>query len=140
MSQRPNYRISLLMNQTLVAKHDVYAGSEDEAFSLAYQTFEARNFPITDISVQEIPEGPANIGLKIEYEDTSIKRRFADYIIIRADSEEQAAVYYNQNLKGGRFWFHANKTDDAGKCVRGNILETYFASCPGYDFSAIKEP
>ena len=83
MSQRPNYRISLLMNQTLVAKHDVYAGSEDEAFSLAYQTFEARNFPITDISVQEIPEGPANIGLKIEYEDTSIKRRFADYIIIR---------------------------------------------------------
>lgn len=119
---------------------DISAENIDEAFHLAYQNLTAteRRF-YTNAMTEEIPEGPTTIGVKFEYYDTAIKRSFTGYIMIRANSEQEAVKYYNENFLGGRFWFKAAKTEPDGKCIRGKVLETYFAGTPGYDADATAE-
>lgn len=115
---------------------DVQAACSDDAFDMAYKMSEATSRAYTDISVEEVPDGPKVIGIEFEYEDTAFKKTFPGYIFIRAYNEAQAVDYYNRHYKGGRFWFHAGKTEENGKCVRGKVLETYYAACPGYDADA----
>lgn len=118
-------------------KHvDIEANSIDEAFSKAYRMPEAQSRIYTDVDIDEIEDGPKVIGIKFEYEDTAFKKRFSDYILIRANSEEEAVEYYNKHYKGGRFWFNAAEDAPDGKCIRGKVLETYFAACPGYHADA----
>ena len=118
---------------------DVSAKDSDEAFGIAYKMPEAKDRRYTDISVQEIKTGPKIIGLEISYYDTALKQTSVGYMFIKAENEDQAVEYYNKHLKGGRFWFNAGKTDPTGKCVRGDILDMYFAISPSYNFDATKE-
>lgn len=115
---------------------DICAVSSEHAFEQAYRMPEAKSEVYTDIDVQEITEGPKVIGVKFEYVDTAMKRSFSDYIFIRANSEEEAVEFYNKNYKGGRFWFKASETAPDGKCIRGDVIATYYAACPGYDADA----
>ena len=115
---------------------DIKASCSDDAFVKAYEMPEATSRIYTEISIEEVPEGPKVIGIEFEYEDTAFKKTFTDYIFIRANDEAQAVDYYNRHYKGGRFWFHAGKTEDDGKCIRGKVLETYYAAVPGYDADA----
>lgn len=133
-----NYRITFndgpLGNKR---KHfDVSAKSSDEAFQLAFMMPEAKSGIYTDVSVEEIPREPSVIGIEFQYYDTYFKQNFTDYIFIKANNETEAVDYYNKHFKDGRFQFKASKTDENGKCIRGKILNTYFAACPGYDADA----
>ena len=115
---------------------DVATKDSDDAFRIAFRLPEAEQFRGHDVMVEEIVEGPQNIGVLFEYEDTVFKRTFKDNVIIRAESEKQAVSWYNQNLKGKRFWFTAGEVKEDGKCVYGRAVDTYFAACPGYHADA----
>lgn len=117
---------------------DFKAEDMDQAFSAALKMPEAADRRFTEVAVEEVAEGEKNIGLEIVYYDTAIRRQFRDYLVIRAINESEAVRYYNKYLKGGRFWFHANKTEPDGKCQRGSVVRTYYAAVPGYDFDATK--
>lgn len=116
--------------------YDVDAENEDEAFSIAYRMPEAKNRIYTDVCVEEIKDGPKVIGIHFQYRDTYFKRDFSGYLFIRAMDEDQAKEYYREHFQEKRFWFNAGKTEPDGKCVRGKILDTYFAACAGYDADA----
>lgn len=132
-----NYRITFYNNETEEhTSYDVYAENSDEAFKQAFKMPEAKSSHYTDVSVEEIPKGPSVIAIKFEAFDTVIKKIFANYIFIKANNEKDAVKYYNENFKNKRFWFDAGKTEDDGKHIRGNIIETYFASVPGYHADA----
>ena len=115
---------------------DVHASCTDDAFAMAYKMSEATNRAYTEVSIEEVPEGPKVIGIKFEYEDTACKKTFTDYLFIRAYNEAQAVDYYDRHYKGGRFWFNAGKTEDDGKCIRGKVIETYYAAVLGYNADA----
>lgn len=127
------YRITLSKNSHH-KEYDIVADDTDDAFHKAYKL--VGNDRYSSISVMEIPKGPSPIGLEIEYEDKIFRKFFTGYIIIRANSEQEAVDYYNKHLKGGRFWFHPGKTEADGKCVRGRVKSTYYAACRGYDADA----
>ena len=133
--EKRNYRVSFHDGPT-GHKHknvDVLAENSDEAFHLAYKSLTASEKDLyTDATINVIPEGPSVIGLKIEYYDIAIGRHFSDYILIRAYSESEAIAYYNEHFLGGRFWFDVSETEPDGKCVRGRVLETYYAGGLGY--------
>lgn len=124
-------------NGNTFANVDVSAESVDEAFAMAYKMPESRKY--SQVSCMEVPDGPTNIGLEVLYTDTYLKKDFHGFIIIHTESEEDARAYYDTHLKGGRFWHNIGETADDGKCVRGKILSTYYATCPGYDFDATTE-
>lgn len=117
---------------------DFKAEDMDQAFGLALKMPEASDRRFSEVSVEEIAEGLKNIGLEINYFDTAIRRQFRDCLIIRAYDEDEAVRYYNKFLRGGRFWFYANKTEPDGKCQRGDVIRAYYAACPGYHFDATK--
>lgn len=120
-------------------KHmDIFATNSDEAFSRAYQMPEASSGLYSDITVHKVPAGASVIGLEIEYEDTCLGKTYHGYMFIKAVSEQQAIDYYNRHLKGGRFWFYVEKTDDTGKCVRGRVVDSYYAAVEGYQVDATK--
>lgn len=132
-----NYRIIFYHNRTEKRKVvDISVKNSSEAFALACKMPEAKNREYTDVFVEEIPDYPTTIGVRFEYYDTYIKRFFSDVVMIKAENEKQAVEYYEKNLRGKRFWFNAGETKEDGKCIRGKVLETYFASCPGYDADA----
>lgn len=114
-------------------RYDVVASNIDDAFKLAYSMPEASQYHIYgDIGIEEIPEGPSVIGIKFRYTDTVFKKEFTDYIHIKAKDEADAVRYYNENFKGKRFWFNAGKTEDDGKCIRGDVIETFFSAGAGF--------
>lgn len=133
-----NYRITFSDGPlgVLHKRIDVYAENSDDAFAKAYKMPEAKNKTYTDVSVEEIPQEASPIGICFSYTDVSFGKKFKNYLIIKADNEEQAVSYYNKNIKGKRFWFNPSKLEETGKCVCGEVLETYFAACAGYDFDA----
>lgn len=132
-----NYRISFTDERGDVTCHfDVQADNEVEAMHIGYRMPEANNRMYAEMSVEEIPDGPKQIGVEFLYRDTCIGRVFHGHVIIRANDEKQALDYYNANLKGKRFWFNTGKTEESGKCIRGKALDTYLAACPGYDADA----
>ncbi len=118
--------------------YDVTAKNSDEAFQIAYQKPETDSPYYQSIGVQEIPKQASPIGIHFKYLDTFANKTYSDYLIIKADSEEQAKDYYNQHLKGKRFWFDAGKPEPDGKHEYQQILDTYFATCPGFHFDATK--
>lgn len=120
----------------LSKKVDLLAEDTDHALKQALKMREASDRRFTDVSVEEVKDGPKNIGLVISYYDTVIRRNFRGYVFIRANSEKEAVAYYNSHLRGGRFWFHAGETEADGKCVRREVVDTYYAAGPGYDFDA----
>lgn len=131
------FRIIFYDPETDTSAHfDVDAQNKDEAFSMAFGMPEAKSRIYKEVSVEEIKGGPKVIGIKFQYRDTYAKRDFCGYLFIRATNEEQARSYYRKHFQGENFWFDAGKTESEGKCVRGNILETYFAAGPGYDADA----
>ena len=74
---------------TFCGKHsrhyDVDASNSDEAFKMAYSMPEASQYHIyTDVSVEEVPEGPSVIGIEFRYTDTVLKKDFTNYIHIKA--------------------------------------------------------
>ena len=124
------------------SKHyDVDASNSDEAFKIAYSMPEASKHHIyTDVSVEEVPNGPSVIGIEFKYTDTVLKKDFTNYIHIKAKDEADAVRYYNEHFRGKRFWFNPSKTEEDGKCVRGEVIDTFFSACPGFDADAtIKE-
>lgn len=137
---KPNYRITFgdgpAGNRT--KSYDVHATDSDDAFKKAYKMPESKMRGIySEVSVEKIPDGASNIGIKFSYYDSVIQKNYKDYLIIRAMNEAQAVEYYNRNYKGKHFWFQAGKIEPDGKCVYGNVIETYFAAVPGYNASAI---
>jgi hypothetical protein len=132
---KENYRITFI-SKSRSKSIDIYAISSDDAFNKAYKMPEVNNKIYTDIMVEEIPTEPSVIGIKFEYTDTYIKKRFHGNLFIKANDEAEAIKHYNSNYKGKHFWFNAGLTEEDGKCIRGNVIETYFASCPGYDADA----
>lgn len=137
-----NYRITFSNGPTgdKSKNVDVYAKNSEEAFAQAFDMPEAKSGIYTNVGVEKIEKGPKVIGLEIECEDTVFNDKFTDCLFIRANSEEEAICYYDKHLKGGRFVFHAEKTDDTGNRVRGRVKSTYFAGSSGYNFDAtVKE-
>lgn len=129
------YRITFSGNGK--SKHiDVCAESCDDAFSRAYRMPEASSRTYKEVTVEEIPSGLSVIGIEFEYTDTFIKRNFHDCLFIKANNEDEAIQYYNDHYKGKRFWFNAGKTEEDGKCIRGKVIDTYFAAGPRYDADA----
>ena len=112
---------------------DIIAENFDDAFHKAYQMPEAKKRLYTNVSIMEKPKGRTIIGIKHEYEDTYFHKTFVGYTFVRADSESDAAKYYNDNIRGKHFWFDESKIEPDGKNVFGKILETYFA-CGGRAF------
>lgn len=131
-----NYRITFInYNSDKHFSKDVCVRDSDEAFRIAYEMPQAHEYD--EVSVEKIPNEPCMIGICFEYEDTYVKRFFRNYIVIRANNEQEAINYYNKNIKGKRFWFNPGKLEENGKCIMGKVIETYFAACPGCDFDAI---
>lgn len=117
--------------------YDVTAKNADEAFKIAYGMPESDCRRYTEIGVEEIPEGIANIGIRFAYYDEGLKKTSYNYMIIKAKNESHAKEYYNATYKGKKFyqpWPH--KINAKGNCVYGKVVETYFAACPGYDADA----
>ena len=117
--------------------YDVEAENSDEAFQIAYRKPEAQRYDLfTNISVEEIPEGASPIGIRFSYYDTYAKRNFTDYLVIKANDEKQAVEYYNSYYRGKHFSFNVGEIEEIGKHIYGNVVETYFAACPGYHADA----
>ena len=120
-------------------KRDVWAESEDEAFKMAFRMPEAgMRWKFADVSVEICPEGPTVIGVEFISIDTVIGRNFHGYAFIRANSEEEAAAWFRNNLKGHRYSFDPGHPEEDGKCIYGDVEQTYFAACSGYMFDATK--
>lgn len=134
----PNYRITFSDGPLGIRRKsvDVFASNSDDAFAQAQKMAESKNNSYTDVSVEKIPEEASPIGICFQYTDTKLGKKFRNHLIIKADNEDQAVSYYNNNVKGKRFWFNPGDLDETGKCVYGEVLETYFASCHGCDFDA----
>lgn len=115
---------------------DVIARGTDDAFRQAFQMPEAKNRLYSEVIVAEIPKEPSVIGVEFAYRDTALKRDFVDYMFIKARDEAEAVRCYNEHFLGSRFWFRAGKTEEDGKCVRGKVLQTYFAVGARYDADA----
>lgn len=80
----------------------------------------------TDMTVSEIPEGDAEIGIEFRYRDTVFKQDFQGHVFVVAGSEKEAKEKYMETYFGKRFWFDAGKIDPTGKCVYGEVLRTYY--------------
>ncbi len=119
---------------------DIEAENMDEAFKKAYRAFpDARYQGYTDATTTEIPTEPSPIGIRFRYLENG-KRSYCQYLIIKANDEAHAIEFFNRNLKGRSFfqpW--PSKPDEKGNCVYGNVEETYFAACTGYDYDATTE-
>ena len=129
------YRVTFFKKNASHHTHfDVEAASMREASNMMMNAKGrwARENGYTDVSVEEIPVGTSIIGIHFSYEDSVLKKKFEDYLFIKADSEKQARDYYNTNFKGKRFWFKAGVIDDTGKNIYGAIKETYFAGGSGF--------
>ncbi len=122
-------------------KFDIEAGDMDEAFRIAYQRFpNAREMGFTDATTEEIPTEPSAIGIRFKYSDIRAEKSYSQYLVVKANDEAHAVEFYNRNLKGRSFfqpW--PSKPDEKGNCIYGEVAETYFAACPGYDFDATNE-
>lgn len=127
------FRITFTNSQTDKHKsYDIDAKDSNEAFKIAYTYSEAKSREYTDVSVEEHPTGPSPIGISFIYKDTVNKKDYHGCIIIKAFNEESAVNYYNAHYKGKRFWFDSSKPEPDGKHIYGEVIETYFAACPGY--------
>lgn len=138
MGKRPNYRITfhdgpLGKNEKKV---DVYAENSRDAFKQAYEMPEAKNRVYTGILVSAIPEGPSVIGIMFKCKDTSFNETTSNYIFIKANSEKEAADYYNRKIRGKRFRFYPKDIDRNGRFVFEEIQETYFAAGTDYTIDA----
>ena len=120
-----------------IREWDVQAASVDAAMDTALKQPEIKNIRGGELSVQEVPEGPSQFGVRFRYYDTVFRQHFTDCLIIRAENERQAKDYYIRHLEGGRFRHDPAKNDSNGKCIREGVLETYIAACPGWDFDAL---
>lgn len=139
MEEKKKFRISFLANCGMHVVHkDVAAQDSDEAFSIAYKMPEVRSGMYDEISLMEIPQGPTVIGVKFQYYDSVFKEHFHDRIFILANNEEEAIEYYNKHYKGKRFIHEPACTVEDGKCVRGDVVETYFAAGGMYHADATK--
>ena len=116
---------------------DIDAISSDDAFHVAYGMRPAKIYK--NVTVEEIPDGPANIGLCFDSVDHAFQKTFSGYLVIHAENESAAREYYNRHFRGKRYWFHAGEICEDGKCEYGKVRYTYFAACPGYDADATKE-
>lgn len=115
---------------------DVQAINSEDAFNKAYKMPESKSGQYTDIWIEKIPTEPSVIGIEFKYTDTAIKKNFHGCLFIKANNEAEAVNYYNEYYKGQRFWFNAGEIVEDGKCIRGDVIQTYFAACPGYDADA----
>lgn len=120
-----------------IREWDVKAVSMDAAMDTALKQPEIKNIRGGELSAQEVPEGPSQFGVRFRYYDTVFRQHFTDCLIIRAENERQAKDYYVRHLEGGLFQYDPAKSDKNGKCIRGVVLETYIAACPGWDFDAL---
>lgn len=118
--------------------YDFEAHNEDEAWAKVYAQPTAKNRTYTDVTLEEVEDGPKNIGIGFGYEDLMNKRAsWSQYMIIRAVDEKQAVEYYNEYFKGKHFYQPwPTKIDPEGNCIYGAVKETYYAACPGFDFDA----
>ena len=122
----------------LSEKVDIEAESMDEAMSMAYKMPQAKSIRYTDFTVEEIEDGPKSIGIKFTYHYIDTGKIYNQYMIIWANDEAHAIAYYNENIRGKRFyqpWPH--KIDSNGNCMYDVVAETYFACGVGYDFNAL---
>ena len=121
---------------------DIDAATSDEAFSIAYKKLKRilgyephRDY--SDATTSEIPEGVSNIALKVQYRDVKYGGNGFQYIVIRANGEDKAVEYFNSHIKGKTFYQPwPTNFDDNGNCVYEKVAETYFVTCPGFDFDA----
>lgn len=120
-----------------IREWDAKAVSMDAAMDAALKQPEIKNIRGGELSVQEVPERPSQFGVRFRYYDTVFRQHFTDCLIIRAENERQAKDYYVRHLEGGLFQYDPAKSDKNGKCIRGVVLETYIAACPGWDFDAL---
>lgn len=131
---KPNFRITFSGKEK--KKHiDVYAENREDALKMALHMPEVNHF--RDVTVEEIPEFPCVIGIKFQYRNC--KQDYCGYLSIKADSEKDAVRYYNTHFKGKPFRFDPGETEEDGKNIRGKVLETYFACCPGFDADATQK-
>ncbi len=120
-------------------KYDIEAENSDEAFNKAYKDLRAKGLDIcfTDSTTEEWPNGTSNIGIEFNYLEGRQRRAYSQYMIIRAENEQQAVEFYNRNFKGKRFYQPwPCKVEENGNCEYRNVARTYFAACPGADFDA----
>ena len=133
---KPNFRITF-SGKDRSENIDVFAENREDALEMALCMPEVEHY--RDVTIEEFPEFPCVIGIKFQYRDTCRKKDFRGYVFIKANSEKEAVDYYNEHLKGKRFCFDSGKTETNGKCIRGKVLETYFAGCPGFDVDATQK-
>lgn len=145
MDEKKEYRITFhdgpMGNKSL--DYDVLAYSMDEAFQMGIEYGEKhrlRSLGYINMTLSEKPKGPSVIGIEFVSKDTALKKEFAGYVFIKANSEEQAREYYEKNLHGKRYWFNTGKPEPEGKCVFGKIKSSYFAAAGGYGYDATKVP
>ncbi len=122
-------------------QHDISALDSEDAFKQAYHWIKSQNKDhlYSDITIMEIPQVASPIGIRFSYTDTLCKKDCCQYMIIKAESEEQAKKYYYDNFYGKRFYQPwPCKVDDKGNCIYGKVKETYYAACPGFHFDATK--
>lgn len=119
-------------------RHDLEAKNIDDARSKVFKWLKGSNklFLFDEITIVEVPDGPAPIGVRFSYTDIN-RNKFLQYLIIKAESKEQAKEYYNNMLLGKHFYQPwPDKIDEDGKCIYGPVEELYYAACPGWHFDA----
>ena len=132
------YRMTLTgPDRKKIREWDAKAVSMDAAMNAALKRPEIKNIRGGELSVQEVPEGPSQFGVRFRYYDTVFRQHFTDCLIIRAENERQAKDYYVRYLEGGPFQHDPARDDKNGKCIREGVLETYIAACPGWDLDAL---
>ena len=133
--KRKNYRITFSSRDN--CKHiDVCAKDCDEAFARAYRMPEAKSGMYSEIMVERIPTTPSVISVKFKYLDTVTDKTFFGYVLIKAKDEAHALKHYDKYLKDKRFWFNVGKTEEDGKNIRLEAVDTYFAGCAEFDIDA----
>ena len=107
---------------------DVFAESFEDARHQMWQMDEVKRREYSEASIEQVPEGPSVIGVCYEYVDPGLTGKSSQYMFIKANSEGEAIRYYNNHYRNTHFDFpNSKKIDDAGRCTRGRIVETYFA-------------
>jgi hypothetical protein len=121
-------------------KYDFEAENGDEAWKKVYAHPCAKKYPqYTDVTLEEVTDGPKVIGICYNYHDHHLKRDYQGYTFIKANDEKQAVEFYNRNIKGKHFYQPwPDKFDDEGNCEYGSVKETYYAGFDGYKYDATK--
>lgn len=108
---------------------DIFAESFNDARRQAWQMDEAKSREYSDMIIEKIPEGPSVIGVQYEYVDPYLSGKSTQCLFIKANDEAEAIRYYNEHYRNTRFDFpNHRKNDEYGRCTRGRIVETYYAT------------